>query len=184
MPQCRSIGSQQSDTLPHGPGATGNHVGRPTTVEIEANEQGILNDGILASVKELPTVHVGKSEVAITIRARKRITHDFGTGIERDGAKRYFHIQKQQLRRYMVFAFDVLVTGFRCRFFFTQAGTQRQFSRSKMRRKGSTTFPADFRAYRQPMKIPAKSKGCPPKGNPCHYIIMYARNQSISSSAS
>ena len=85
----------------------------------------------------------------------------------------------------MVFAFDVLVTGFRCRFFFTQAGTQRQFSRSKMRREGeATTVPGGLPCLPAADEDTRKKQGLPPKGNPCHYIIMYARNQSISSSAS
>ena len=84
----------------------------------------------------------------------------------------------------MVFAFDVLVTGFSMPIFLyagRNAGSILPFQDATER---VDNLPADFRAYRQPMKIPAKSKGCPSKGNPCHYIIMYARNQSISSSAS
>ena len=77
MPQIPGIGLQHLYTILQWQSPLRNHISGTMVIDIKPDKQRILDDSILASIKELPTVHVGKGKIAITIKAGQRIANDF-----------------------------------------------------------------------------------------------------------
>lgn len=84
----------------------------------------------------------------------------------------------------MVFAFDVLVTGFSMPIFLYAGRNAESILPFQDATERVDNLPGGLPCLPAADEDTRKKQGLPPKGNPCHYIIMYARNQSISSSAS